>query len=51
LAIGDDWTDEYLYRELPKSAVTINVGMENTTAVYKIESVQSVRQLLKSMAE
>lgn len=51
LAIGDDWTDEYLYRELPESAITINVGMENTTAVYKIESIQSVRQLLKNLAE
>ncbi len=51
LAIGDDWTDEYMYRELPESAVTINVGMENTTAVYKIESVWSVRQLLKSLTE
>ena len=26
LAIGDDWTDEYMFRELPESAITIKVG-------------------------
>ncbi len=50
MAIGDDWTDEYMFRELPKSAVTIAVGLKNTAASYKVESVNSVRSLLKVLA-
>ncbi|GAB1450793.1 bifunctional alpha,alpha-trehalose-phosphate synthase (UDP-forming)/trehalose-phosphatase [Draconibacterium sp.] len=51
LAIGDDWTDEYMFRELPESAITIKVGLKNTAANYKVESVSSVRLLLKTLAE
>ncbi|MCW0482534.1 bifunctional alpha,alpha-trehalose-phosphate synthase (UDP-forming)/trehalose-phosphatase [Gaoshiqia sediminis] len=51
LAIGDDWTDEYMFRELPESAITIKVGLKNTAAAYKVESVNSVRSLLKSLGE
>lgn len=49
LAIGDDWTDEYMFRELPKNAITIKVGLKNTAASYKVESVNAVRSLLKSL--
>ncbi len=51
IAIGDDWTDEYMFRELPGTAVTIKVGLMNTAAAYKVESVASVRSLLKALAE
>ncbi len=51
LAIGDDWTDEYMFRELPESAITIKVGLKNTAADYKVESVNSVRTLLRSLIE
>jgi trehalose 6-phosphate synthase/phosphatase len=51
LAIGDDWTDEYMFRELPESAITIKVGLNNTAADYKVESVSSVRLLLKTLGE
>ena len=51
IAIGDDWTDEYMFRELPDSAITIKVGLKNTAAAYKVESVASVRSLLKSLGE
>lgn len=51
LAIGDDWTDEYMFRDLPESAVTIKVGLKNTSASYKVESVSSVRNLLKAFTE
>lgn len=51
LAIGDDWTDEYMFRELPETAITIKVGLKNTAADYKVESVSSVRLLLKSLVE
>ncbi|WP_461639426.1 bifunctional alpha,alpha-trehalose-phosphate synthase (UDP-forming)/trehalose-phosphatase [Labilibaculum euxinus] len=46
MAIGDDWTDEYMFRELPESTHTIKVGLKNTAAKYKVESVASVRKLL-----
>ena len=51
LGVGDDWTDEYLFRELPEEAVTIKVGMRNTQARYNIDKVRDVRNLLKMLAE
>ncbi|BAX79000.1 bifunctional alpha,alpha-trehalose-phosphate synthase (UDP-forming)/trehalose-phosphatase [Labilibaculum antarcticum] len=51
LAIGDDWTDEYMFRELPESAHTIKVGLKNTAAKYKVESVASVRKLLLDLTK
>ncbi len=51
MAIGDDWTDEYMFRKLPESAITIKVGLKNTAAHYKVESVSSVRVLLKAFTE
>ncbi|TAJ08108.1 bifunctional alpha,alpha-trehalose-phosphate synthase (UDP-forming)/trehalose-phosphatase [Marinilabiliaceae bacterium JC017] len=51
MAIGDDWTDEYMFRELPKSAVTIKVGIKNTSAEYNLESVNAVRRFLASFAD
>ncbi|MCF8359293.1 MAG: bifunctional alpha,alpha-trehalose-phosphate synthase (UDP-forming)/trehalose-phosphatase [Prolixibacteraceae bacterium] len=49
LAIGDDWTDEYMFRELPSKAITIKVGMVNTSARYKVESVSAVRKFLAKL--
>jgi trehalose 6-phosphate synthase/phosphatase len=51
LAIGDDWTDEYMFRELPESAVTVKVGMVNTAAKFKVESVTTVRKLLSALTK
>jgi len=51
LAIGDDWTDEYMFRELPEDAITIKVGMKKTTAAYKVESVSAVRKFLSAVGE
>ncbi len=51
IAIGDDWTDEYMFRELPENAITIKVGLKNTAADYKVESVSSVRAFLKALSE
>lgn len=50
VAIGDDWTDEYMFRELPPWAITIKVGLKNTAASYNLESVTTVRTLLKALA-
>ncbi len=49
LGIGDDWTDEYMFEELPDSAITIKVGLVYTSARYNVESISGVRDLLKKM--
>lgn len=46
-AIGDDWTDEFMFQELPDSAVTIKVGLKKTQAKYHVENTKRVRELLK----
>ncbi len=45
-AIGDDWTDEYMFEELPDDAVTVKVGMQKTQAKYYVENTKKVRDLL-----
>ena len=49
MAIGDDWTDEYLFKALPKTAQTVKVGTENSAAKYFLSNYQDVRTLLKDM--
>ncbi|MGQ8336362.1 bifunctional alpha,alpha-trehalose-phosphate synthase (UDP-forming)/trehalose-phosphatase [Sunxiuqinia sp. A32] len=51
VAMGDDWTDEYMFRELPEDSITIKVGMKKTAAAYKVESVAAIRKLLKVLGE
>jgi trehalose 6-phosphate synthase/phosphatase len=46
VAIGDDWTDEFLFSEIPGDAITIKVGRAKTMASYKVEDFDEVRQLL-----
>jgi trehalose 6-phosphate synthase/phosphatase len=46
LAMGDDWTDEYLFREMPEPAITIKVGTSRSSAKYYIENYREVRNLL-----
>ena len=50
-AIGDDWTDEYMFRELPETAHTIKVGLKHTAAKYKVESVNAVRTFLADLVK
>lgn len=47
IAIGDDWTDEFLFSSIPPGAITIKVGMANTLACYKVENYEEVRDLLR----
>ncbi|MBN1183095.1 MAG: bifunctional alpha,alpha-trehalose-phosphate synthase (UDP-forming)/trehalose-phosphatase [Bacteroidales bacterium] len=51
IGIGDDWTDEYLFEELPSKAFTIKVGMKNTYAKYNVESYNDVRKLLNRFVQ
>jgi trehalose 6-phosphate synthase/phosphatase len=50
-AIGDDWTDEYMFRELPENAITIKVGIKKTSARYYVQNTEKVRDLLTLFAE
>jgi trehalose 6-phosphate synthase/phosphatase len=45
-AIGDDWTDEFMFQELPDSAVTVKVGRQKTHARYFVDSTKNVRDIL-----
>jgi len=49
LGIGDDWTDEYLFQDLPAKSYTIKVGLKNTLAKYTVNEVDDVRELLKKL--
>jgi len=50
LGIGDDWTDEDLFRALPASAFSVRVGVENTAARYFLGNPGAVRRVLREMA-
>ena len=45
-AIGDDWTDEFMFQDLPESAVTVKVGRQKTLAKYYVDNNRDVRELL-----
>jgi trehalose 6-phosphate synthase/phosphatase len=51
LAIGDDYTDEYMFEELPDSATTIKVGFMKTVAKYFVKSPKGVRSFLTKLTE
>ncbi|HEV7924701.1 MAG TPA: bifunctional alpha,alpha-trehalose-phosphate synthase (UDP-forming)/trehalose-phosphatase [Verrucomicrobiae bacterium] len=46
LGIGDDWTDEDMFRALPGEACSVRVGLANTAAHYYLSSHTAVRRLL-----
>jgi trehalose 6-phosphate synthase/phosphatase len=50
LAIGDDATDEDLFRSMPAKAVSIRVGISGTHAQYNILSCAEVIDLLSLLA-
>lgn len=47
LAIGDDTTDEDIFRAVPEDAITIKVGEKKSLARYKLKDSNDVRALLK----
>lgn len=49
-AIGDDWTDEFMFQELPSTAITVKVGLKKTQARYYLENTKRVRELLNMFA-
>ncbi len=48
--IGDDWTDEFMFQELPDYAVSVKVGVGKTDARYYVKNNNKVRELLKKFA-
>jgi trehalose 6-phosphate synthase/phosphatase len=50
-AIGDDWTDEFMFEELPENSQTIKVGVKETKAKFYVAGVEDVRSLLKGLAK
>jgi trehalose 6-phosphate synthase/phosphatase len=51
LAIGDDWTDEDLFRALPPAAYSVRVGLARTAARYYLHNHTAVRRLLRELIE
>lgn len=49
LAVGDDWTDEDLFKALPEEAYSIKVGLGQTYARYNLYNYQEVLNLLKKL--
>jgi len=48
--IGDDWTDEDLFRALPATALSVQVGVEKTAARYYLVNPAAVRRLLRELS-
>ncbi len=48
-AIGDDWTDEFMYRDLPEDTVTVKVGPKKTIAKYRVDNTDHVFEIIKAL--
>jgi trehalose 6-phosphate synthase/phosphatase len=51
LGIGDDWTDEDLFRALPPTAFSVRVGLATTAARYYLTGPATVRRLLHELSQ
>ncbi len=51
LALGDDWTDEDLFKVLPEAAYSIKIGYGTTKARFFLDSPQSCRTFLHDLAK
>jgi trehalose 6-phosphate synthase/phosphatase len=49
LALGDDWTDEEMFKVLPENAFSIRVGMRSSHAKFNLRNHTEVIDLLKSL--
>jgi trehalose 6-phosphate synthase/phosphatase len=50
LAIGDDSTDEDMFRHLPIWAHTVKVGRGRTAARYRAKNVDTIHELIKRLS-
>ncbi len=51
LALGDDWTDEDIFKVLPLSAYSVKVGYRQTLARFYLESPHAARKLLRQLSD
>ncbi len=51
LAVGDDRTDEDLFEALPAHATSVHVGRGPSRALWRIETVEDVRLLLRALRD
>ena len=49
VAVGDDRTDEELFRALPSSSITVAVGRAWTSATFHLDDFRAVRAVLRSL--
>lgn len=49
--IGDDWTDEYMFEEVPEGSYTVKVGFKKTKAKYYVKDTKEVRSLISKIAD
>lgn len=48
-AIGDDYTDEYMFRQVGKQGITVKIGLEHTSADYYIDNYEKVMTFFRKM--
>jgi trehalose 6-phosphate synthase/phosphatase len=51
LAVGDDWTDEDLFKALPEGAYSVKIGYGTTKARFFLDSPQACRRCLHDLAK
>ncbi|MBS1522897.1 MAG: bifunctional alpha,alpha-trehalose-phosphate synthase (UDP-forming)/trehalose-phosphatase [Bacteroidetes bacterium] len=51
MALGDDYTDEDIFKALPDNAVTIKIGSNVSAAKFYLRTPSEARRLLKTLAE
>ena len=51
LAIGDDKTDEDLFKVLPAESITIKIGLSASLAKYNLKNQQEVAGLMERLLE
>jgi trehalose 6-phosphate synthase/phosphatase len=49
IAIGDDYTDEDMFRALPQDSVTVHVGVGETDARYQLPTISRVISFLEKL--
>ena len=51
LAIGDDYTDEDMFKALPSNAFSIKVGFDISLAKFSVDTISDVRNILLGLIE
>lgn len=51
LCMGDDYTDEDMFKVLPEDAFTIKVSVSDTNARYQLQSVEDALALLEKLSQ